>query len=173
MRTLIAVAALALGAAALTAQDDKKYEADGKFRANFPAATTTIKREAGGLKLNIVLAEPEKGKGGMMVVYSDIPADKLKAPTPDQVLESCERALKEDFMLKNVTGTTLKDAKPPTRTVTGDRDDLTINGRIVLSGTRLYQVYAFGPKEFATGADATKFIESFAVIEDKKPDDKK
>lgn len=165
MRTLIAVAVLMAGAAALTAQDDKKYEKDGKFTAKFPTAPATLTRSAGGLTLNIVLADHDKGKGGLMVIYSDIPADKVKAPTPDQILDSCKRGLEEEFKLKNSKIEPVKDAKRPTRTVEGDRDDMFITGQIVLAGNRLYQVYAFGPKEFATGNEAKEFIKSFAVTE--------
>jgi len=167
MRTVIAVAVLALGAASLTGQDDKKYEKDGKFTAKFPSTPTTLTRSAGGLTLNLTLADFEKGKGGMMVVYADIPAEKVKAPTPDQILDSCKRALEEDFKLKNMKAepAPFGAKKLPARSISGDRDDLFINGTIVLSGNRLYQVYAFGPKEFVTGKDAEEFLKSFTTTE--------
>lgn len=165
MRTLIAVAVLAVGAAALTAQDDKKYEKDGKFTAKFPAAPTTLTKSAGGLTLNITISDYEKGKGGLMVIYSDIPADKAKAPTPDQILDSCKRGLEEEFKLKNAKIEPVKDAKRPTRTVEGERDEMFITGQIVLARNRLYQVYAFGPKEYTTGDVAKEFIKSFTITE--------
>lgn len=167
MRALIAVAVLALGCAALTAQDDKKYEKDGKFTAKFPSAPNTLTRSAGGLTLNLALSDYEKGKGGLMVVYADIPADKVKAPTPDQILDSCKRALEEDFKMKNLKAepAPFGPKKLPARTIAGDRDELHINGTIILSGNRLYQVYAFGPKDFVTGKDADEFLKSFAITE--------
>lgn len=167
MRTILAVAALAVCAAGLTGQDDKKYEKDGKFTAKFPSAPTVKTQAAGGLTLHLVFSEFDKGKGGFLVTYTDLPADKLKAPTPDQVLDSGKKALEDDFKLKNVKAepTAVGAKKYPGRTISGDRDELSLRGTIVLVGSRLYQVYVFGPKDFVTGKEADGFLTSFAILD--------
>src|SRR5688572_7275340 len=99
MRTILAVTVLAVSAVGLSGQDDKKYEKEGKFTAKFPTAPRVLTKSAMGLTLHIAYAEHEKDKGGLIVVYSDIPAEKAKAPTPDQILESGKKALEDDFKL--------------------------------------------------------------------------
>ncbi|MBN9122020.1 MAG: hypothetical protein J0I06_23240 [Planctomycetes bacterium] len=167
MRTILAVTVLAVCAAGLTGQDDKKYEKEGKFTAKFPSAPIQDTKSAGGLTLHIFLADYEKGKGGFLVIYSDLPADKLKAPTPDQVLDSGKKALEDDFKLKNVKAepTAVGPKKYPGRTISGDREELNLRGQIVLVGNRLYQVYVFGPKDFVTGKEADDFLASFKITD--------
>jgi hypothetical protein len=167
MRTILAVAVLAVGAAGLSGQDDKKYEKDGKFTAKFPTAPRVVNKTAMGLTLTAVVSEQEKDKGGFMVIYADIPQDKLKAPTPDQVLDSGKKGLEEDFKLKNVKADpdAFGPKKYPARNITGDRDQLNLKGKIVLVGNRLYQVYAFGPKDFVTSKEADAFLASFAITD--------
>ena len=165
MRTMLAVAALAVCAAGLTAQDDKKYEKDGKFSVKFPNGPIQRTVSAGGLKLNIFLADFDKGKGGFLVTYADLPSEKLKAPTPDQVLDSGKKGLEDDFKLKNVKAeaTEFGPQKYKARRISGDRDELHLRGTIVLVGTRLYQVYVFGAKDFVTGKEADEFLGSFKI----------
>lgn len=171
MRTMIAVAAVAVCAAGLAAQDKKQYEIDGRFTAKFPNGPTAATKTAGGLTLNVLTADHDKGKGGLLVTYSDIPADKLKAPTPEQVLLSCRDALKKDFMLKfpedeekkDRKVEVVKDGKNAKLDIEGSRDMLSLKGFIVLSGDRLYQVYAYGPKEYVTGEEAKAFLASFKI----------
>ena len=167
MRTILAVAVLAVCAGALTGQDDKKYEKEGKFTAKFPNGPLQQTKAAGGLKLNVFLADFDKGKGGFLVIYSDLPAEKIKAPTPDQVFESGKKALEDDFKLKNVKAepTAVGPKKHPGRTISGEREEFHLRGTIVLAGTRLYQVYVFGPKDFVTGKEADEFLGSFTITD--------
>ena len=167
MRTILAVAVLAVCAAGLTGQDDKKYEKDGKFTAKFPSGPTKQIKSAGGLTLHMFLAEQPKGKGGYLITYADIPAEKLKAPTPDQVLQACEQALKDDFTAKvTKSGATAFGAKKyPARELTAERDMWNMRGTVVLVGTRLYQVYVFGEKDFVAGKEADAFLASFAITD--------
>jgi hypothetical protein len=165
MRTILTMTVLAVSAAALTGQDDKKFEKDGKFTAKFPTPPTPQVKMAQGLTLHVLLADHEKGKGGFLVTYADLPAEKLKAPTPDQVLDSGKKALEDDFKLKNVKAEPTKVGKHPGRTISGDRDDFNLRGTIVLAGNRLYQVYVFGPKDFVDGMVAKDFIASFTITD--------
>jgi hypothetical protein len=166
MRTILAAVVVGAGAAGLAAQD-KKYERDGKFAAAFPAAPTVRTAAAGGLALTFVSTEVDMGKSAFVVVYNDIPPDKLKAPTPEQVLASSEQALKDDAKMKNVkaTPTAFGPKKYPAREITAERDDRHIRGTVVLAGNRLYQVYVLGSKEFTTSKEADAFLASFAITD--------
>src|SRR5262245_53845435 len=99
MRTMLAGLVLAVCAAGLTAQD-KKYEKEGKFTAKFPNGPAEQTKTAGGLTMHVFVADHEKGKGGYLVAYTDLPAEVLKAPKPEQVLESGEKGLVETFKAK-------------------------------------------------------------------------
>src|SRR5215204_6136071 len=104
MRTLMAVAVLAAGAGALCGQPAKKFESkEGKFAAMFPKPPAPpYAKTAGGLTLNLVHLEVEKDKSGYLITYSDLPAEVLKAPKPEQVLETSEKTFKEKFSAKEV-----------------------------------------------------------------------
>ncbi len=167
MRTILAGALVLMCAAGLSGQDKKEYEKAGKFTAKFPTGPEKQTKSAGGLTLNVFLAPHDKDKGGFMVVYSDLPVEKLKAPTPDQVLDSCKKALEDDFKLKDVKAEPVAFGakKLPARKISGTRDELNLRGTLVLSGARLYQVYVFGSKEFVGSKEADAFLESFAVTD--------
>lgn len=167
MRTMLVVAAVAVCAAGLTGQDAKKYEKDGKFTAKFPNGPDQSMKAAGGLTLHIFIGEYEKGKGAYMVTYSDLPPAVLKAPKPEQVLESSEKGLTENFKAKiTKSGATMFGAKKyPAREITAEREDLNLRGTIVLVGGRLYQVFVFGSKEFTASKSADDFLASFAITD--------
>src|SRR5436190_24205425 len=102
-----------------------------------------------------------------MVIFADLPPEKLKAPTPDQILDSGKKYLEDDFKLKNVKADpeAFGPKKYPARNITGDREQLSLKGKIVLVGNRLYQVYAFGPKDFVSAKEADEFLASFAITD--------
>ena len=167
MRTILAVGVFAVCAAGLTAQDDKRYEKDGKFTAKFPTPPVAQAKTAGGLTLQVVIADFEKGKGGFMVTYCDLPPEKLKAPTPEQVLASSETGLKENFKatVTKSAATTFGPKKYPARELTAEREMWNLRGSVVLVGTRLYQVYVFGEKDFVAGKEADAFLASFVITD--------
>ena len=100
MRKVIAVAALALFAGALAGQPKVDTAKEGKFTAKFPNGPQVEKKTAGGLTLHIYTADFDKGKGGYAVIYGDLPAEVVKAAKPEQVLESAEKGLAENFKAK-------------------------------------------------------------------------
>jgi hypothetical protein len=166
MRTFFAVALLATGAGGLTGQEGKSYESkEGKFTARFPTLPAVQAKSAGGLTLNLFNADFEKGKGGYLVTYSDLPPEVLKAPLPDQILASSEKAFAEQFMPKEKKFTPLAfgPKKYPAREVTAQRDELSLRGIAVLVGSRMYQVYVYGPKEFVSDKAADAFLASFTI----------
>ena len=174
MRKLLAVAALAVFSAALAAQPEKLDTVkDGKFKAAFPAAPASVKKSAGGLTLTIFSSADDKAKGGYTVIYGDLPPESLKAPKPEQVLESAEKGLKDYFKAtvneKESKATTFGAKKYPARQVVAEKMDLSgewnLRGTLVLVGNRLYQVYVYGPKDFLASKEADAFLASFEIVE--------
>jgi hypothetical protein len=173
MRKILAVVMLAVFAAALTAQPDKIDTAkDGKFTAKFPNGPAVFKKSAGGLALTTYRADYEKGKGGYVVFYTDIPPEVLKAPLPAKVLETAENALKDDFKatIKESSAIEFGPKKYPARKLTAEKMDITgewnLRGMMILTPSgRLYQVYVYGPKDFLASKDADAFLSSFEITE--------
>jgi hypothetical protein len=172
MRTILAVAVMAVFAAGLAAQPEKKdFTKDGKFKAAFPTNPTIETKTGGGLTQKLFLADYDKGKGGYLVVYADLSPDLLKAPQPAQVLQSGEDGLKEYFKAKitKSMATTVGAKKYPAREITAEKEDAAgawnLRGVIVLASNRLYQVYVFGPKDFLTSKEADAFLASFEITD--------
>jgi hypothetical protein len=172
MRKLIAVLALAAFAGALAAQPKAVDTAkEGKFTAKFPTGPRAETKTAGGLTLHIYAADHEKGKGGFTVIYGDLPPEVLKAPKPEQVLESAGKGLKEYFKadVKESKATTFGAKKYPARDIRAEKTDVTgqwnLRGKLVLAGNRLYQVYVYGPKDFLDSKAADDFLASFQITD--------
>lgn len=175
MRTLCAVAVLAILTGALAGQDKKDDKKDGgkytstkgKFSAVFPNGPAVEEKTAGGLTLHLFLADYDKGKGGYLVTYSDLDPALLKAPKPEQVLESSEKGLVE-----KVKATVTKSGalafgpkKYPAREITAEKGEWHMRATLVLVGNRLYQVSVFGPKDMTNAKAASDFLASFEVKE--------
>jgi hypothetical protein len=173
MRKVIAVAALALFAGALAGQPKVDTAKEGKFTAKFPNGPQAEKKTAGGLTLHIYTADFDKGKGGYAVIYGDLPAEVVKAAKPEQVLESAEKGLAENFKAKvdekASKATTFGAKKYPAREVRAEKMDVSgqwnLRGMMVLVGNRLYQVYVYGPKDFLDSKEAEAFLSSFQITE--------
>jgi hypothetical protein len=174
MRMLFAVVAFAAGVGGLAAQEPKTQELktyeskEGKFSAKFPIPPAPpLAKSAGGLVLNIFNADVDKGKGGYLVTYSDLPADVLKAPTPAKVLESSEKVFAESFKAKVLksSATEFGPKKYPARDLTAERGDWNMHTILVLVGTRMYQVSVYGTKDFVASKEADAFLASFAITQ--------
>jgi hypothetical protein len=158
---VIAVLCLAAG---VCAQDDKKYESkDGRFRATFPGTPKIVTKKAGDLDLSIVIVE--KDKGAMAVIYSDLPAEKVKSSKPKDLLDGGEKGLVNNFKAKVTSSKDLEFGKEkyPARELRGERDNVHLRILIVLAGNRLYQVFIAGPKDVVNGEDADTLVKSFEI----------
>src|SRR5262245_29932467 len=166
MRTILAMTVLALGVSTLVAQDDKKFESkDGKFSAKFPSEPKVLPQKAAGLDLVITIAEKKKEGGGFAVIYSDMPADVVKAAPAQKLLEGGEKGLVDNFKAKVTKSkeTTFGKQKFPAREILGEKDDLHLRITIILAENRLYQVFVVGPKDLVNGKEADAFFESFEI----------
>src|SRR5262245_26964915 len=99
MRPKIAVTVIVLFATGLAAQDGKKYESkEGKYSVAFPGKPEIKTQKIPGGDLNI--ASFEKGPGAFMVMYSDLPAEVVKATKAKEILEGGEKGLVDTFKAK-------------------------------------------------------------------------
>jgi hypothetical protein len=170
MRTTLLLAGLVLVAGPLAAHDDKKYESRaGKYAVEFPGKPMVETKKTDEGELNIA-SVAEKG-GGFMVIYTDLPADKLKDTKPKDLLASGEKGLVDGFKAKINSSKDIEFGKDkyPARQLTATAfipdEAVTINLRltIILANNRLYQVFVFGPKELPTSPEANKFFDSFEI----------
>jgi hypothetical protein len=168
MRTTFTAVVLAAGLGGLTAAEPVLCESkEGKFSAKFPGKVTVDSKTAGGLTLNLFNSEVDKGKGGYLITYSDLPAELLKAPQPDQVLASSEKGVVETFKAKVTKSDKLEFGakKYPGRMITAERGEWNMRAKLILVGNRLYQVCVYGTKEFVATPEADAFLGSFALKE--------
>lgn len=167
MRTMCAALVLAVFAAAVTA-DDKKYESkEGRYSAKFPGETKTVTQKTQAVDLNITIHETKDNKGGFAVIYSDMPADVVKAAPAEKLLEGGEKGLVENFKAKVTKSTPTKfkanGKEYPARDIVASKEALFLRVQIVLVDNRLYQVFVVGPEAVATGKEADDFLKSFEL----------
>lgn len=166
MRTLISALVLFACAAGLGARDGEKFASkDGRFAATFPGEPKVSTNKAGATELTITIVE--KDKTGFAVIYSDIPADALKAAGADKVLEGGEKGLLANLKVTAKTSEkgTFKagDKEHPTRAFVAEKGDKHFRVKLVLADTRLYQILVIGEKDVVNGKAADEFVKSFEL----------
>ena len=168
MRSSLAVAVFSLFAAGVSpAQDDAKPEKfvskEGKYTAQFPTTPETQSKKAGGVDLHMTMAK--RSMGGFAVIYSDLPAEAVKAAKPKDLLDGGQKGLIDNFKAKITTSKDFEFGKQkyPARELVGAKDAINLRIQIILVGNRLYQVFVVGPKDLATGKEADAFFQSFEI----------
>jgi hypothetical protein len=169
MRSTFAAAAFALFVVGLAAAQEKdakpeKYVSkDGKYAVAFPDKPTVESKKAGGLDLNSATAV--KGTAGFSVMYSDLPAEVVKASKPKELLDGGQKGIVGTFKAKptSTRDFELGKQKYPAREIVGEKDAVNLRIQIILADNRLYQVFVVGPKETVTGKDADAFFQSFEI----------
>jgi hypothetical protein len=164
MRSTIAAAVFVLFAAGVTAQDAKKYESkEGKYSVAFPGTPKDEAKKAGGIGLNIAMVQ--KGAGGFAVIYSDLPAEAIKAVKAKDLLDGGQKGLVDNFKAKVTSSKDIEFGKQkyPAREIVGEKDAINLRITIILAENRLYQVFVVGPKDLTTGKEADEFLKSFEI----------
>lgn len=162
LRTLPAALLLMLPGLA-TADDDDFKPKDGRYSVRFPGrpkeTTKAVTTPLGDQTVH--LASYATGDGNVFLVsYTDYPAEAVK---PEN------RATLYDGIRTGVIGKEGKVTADKEVTIDGekgrevvvDKGKQVTRVRVVVKGTRLFQLMAVGTGEFVTGKDATKFFESF------------
>jgi hypothetical protein len=166
---LVALAAgLCLPAAAQPPKPEYKpfASAAGRYKVLFPGPVKTdtreVKTDYGTLTINLDTVELP---GDVMFVVTH-----LEYPDAAPKLEPAKRLDKVRDGNKGTDGKVLTEKeltvgpdKHPAREVVIEKPNAVIRNRIVVAGSRLYQVMIQGPKDYVTGADADRFFDSFEV----------
>lgn len=144
--------------------------AAGKYRVAFPRAPQQ-KSQPGPLGTTVNLALVEERNGVYMVGYTDMPIPA--GEPPDAVRQRLIGS--QNGALANMGGRAtsqreiMLQGKYPGREFTGTMSKgppgSRIRARIYLVGTRLYQVFVLGNGGISEGAEATRFLDSFAYLE--------
>jgi hypothetical protein len=151
--------------------DSKPYESKaGRYKVTFPGQPAVDSKKLADGEVNIA-SVPQSG-GGFVVMYTDLAADKIKDVKPKDILAGGEKATAETFKAKITSSkdTEFGKQKYPAREMAGEaliaEEGVVVSLRltIILADNRLYQVFAFGPKDLPKGKDADKFFESFEIV---------
>jgi hypothetical protein len=174
-RCLPSLLVLAIFGGAAWAQDAPKLEFKeftseaGKFTASFPGTVAEKTNEIpveGGNKLKLFLFTVEVNKNlAYMVTYVDYP-DSVKTTEPQKVLQGVRDGNKGTDG-KMVKDDTIKYGKKeiPGRDLLIDKGTYHYRAKIILAGTRLYQVVIVGSKDDVAAKDADLFFESLKLAE--------
>jgi hypothetical protein len=138
----------------------------GRYKVLFPGPvkteTTEVKTPSGGTA-TVTLDAAKAGGVTYLVSYVDVP-DAVAQQPPGPRLDKVRDAHKgTDGRLLADKELTVGGEKYPARDVLVGRPDGTLRVRVVIAGSRLYQVMARGPREGVTGADADRYFGSFEV----------
>jgi hypothetical protein len=165
---LLALAA-ALGTTALAA-DKPEYKqfasSEGRYKVLFPGGvkseTQELKTDLGTLKLTIDSVELDDDVV-FCVTFIDYPEELTKTDPPKRLDKIRDGSKGADGKVLSEKDVTVGPEKHPGREVLIQKPDVVIRNRIVLAGTRMYQVMIEGSKAFVTSPDADRFFDSFQV----------
>jgi hypothetical protein len=169
MRLLCALVALPLLAGPLAAGGEKtKWVKISPEGANCEILFPAKPKEMPGKGMTQFLLEREGGKAALLLQIQDLPKelDIGNAAAVKLALDAGRDALKTLFKGgKLLVDKDVKvNGKYPGRDVDIDIPDLGIyRVRMILTGPKLYQVTALGPKDYLNGAEAKKFRGSFKL----------
>jgi len=138
----------------------------GRYKVDFPgpvkSETFDVKMDKTDLKITADSVELRAGTS-FLVTYVDTPEEVAKLPV-GQRFDKVRDAIKGD------KGQVLEDKElkigveeHAARDVLIEHADMCIRNRIVIAGSRLYQVIVQGSKDVVTSASADRFLASFEV----------
>jgi hypothetical protein len=140
---------------------------EGRFKVEFPGTPKKTNQQAAGIKMTTYTVEEKNG--AYVVAFADAPIPS--GETEAQLRKRLDGA--RDGMVGNVGGKltsesdlTLKD-KYPGREVKADIPSKkgALRARVYIVDGRLYQVMVIGTSSWITSAEATRFLDSFALTE--------
>jgi hypothetical protein len=173
---LLTAATLVLFIASYSNADDKfeLKSKDGRFTVTFPSkpmeTTQEVPLKGSDEKIKVTnhVVEVDK-KSAYIVAFNDYPAGVL-APNAQDVLKGVRDGNMgpEGKLGEEKTGTFGAD-KLPMREFTFTKNDLHFRNKLILDGTRLYQVMIVADSEKALTNDMAKaYYDSFSITKKKK-----
>jgi hypothetical protein len=172
MRYRIAAAAAVLACGAVLAAADLPTERyavpEGGYVAFFPVGAEVKEKTVdipGGLKAFVTTATVKATQQTFIVTYTPHQKGVLKAPAK-ATLELGEKAVVgvPKTMLLSAKSFTLGKEKYPARELLTIRDGHETRTRFIAADPVLYTLVVGGPKEFASGKDASAFLDTFEFI---------
>lgn len=164
---LVVVTVCALAGFALAQPKGEHTSETGKYRVRFPdkpkVTSPTAKTAVGDLTVTIATFANADGSV-YLASHTDYPATATKPENHASLLAGVRDGMKG-------SGTLVGDEreyafgadKLPAREFTIDKGKTRVKVRLILSGSRLYQVAAIGSAEFVKGKDASLFLDSFEI----------
>jgi hypothetical protein len=166
IRAAAVLAVALLPAAAAAQQPRERYTSkDGRFTVKFPGKPKeSEKTTATALGEVAVVTASYATAGGnvFLVTSSEFPAEATKPERLGTLFDGVRESLKgKDGQVLSDESVMVGKDRWPGRDVEIEKGKLRMRFRLVVRDDRLYQVAVLGTKSFATGKDATTFIESF------------
>jgi hypothetical protein len=141
------------------------YPAEG-FSAVFPAEPSLQKKdvptEKGSFQLRAYLAED--GPAAVFVGICDY-GSAVADRTPDMVLDGAQQGAIDNVSAHLTRGKVITLGVYPGRDFEADNDTMHFYARIYLVGTTLYQTLVASPLGQPYAANATRFLDSFQLIQ--------
>jgi hypothetical protein len=145
----------------------KQYAStDGRYKVLFPGpvSTETVDVPSGKAQVKVTIDSVElRGGTAFVVTFVDTPDDVAKTPAGPRIDKVRDANKGEKGKVLEEKELTLGMEKFPARDVLIQTADGYLRNRIVIAGTRLYQVMIRGAKDVVTSPSADKFLASFEV----------
>jgi hypothetical protein len=173
---LLTTATLVLLVGSFATADDKfeMKSKDGRFTVTFPSkpmeSTQEVPLKGSTEKIKVTNHVVEVGKSSAYIVaYNDYPAGVL-APNGQDVLKGVRDGnMGPDAKLGEEKTGTFGDDKLPMREFTFTKNNLHFRNKLILDGTRLYQVMVVADNEKALTSEMAKaYYDSFSLAKKKR-----
>jgi hypothetical protein len=165
---MLAIIAVVLNLGIASAQVDFKLYAstDGRFKVQFPGPvkTETVEVPGGKDKLKVTIDSVElRGGTAFLVTYVDAPPEVASSPAGPRMDKVRDANKGQAGKVLEEREFALGMEKYPARDVLIQTPTGFLRNRIVIAGSRLYQVMIRGEKAVVTSPSADTFLASFEV----------
>jgi hypothetical protein len=161
---LLVLSGVALGGGADSWKEYRSKE--NHFRALFPGEPKATTSKVKGVELKAFAVETDKN--GYLVLVSDIPGAKFES---EKMVEDRLDTIR-NHVVKEQEAKVEKETKITLGGTLLGRDVLytlkagpVVRVRYFVVNGRIYQVLAYGPKDWVAGADTEKFLDSFMLTQ--------
>jgi hypothetical protein len=167
MRAAFGVVLFAFAGAAV-AQPKDHAPPEGKYTVKFPdkpkVTSQTAKSAVGDLTVNVATYANSDGNA-FLVSYTDFPDSATKQENHGTLFEGIRNGVKgtDGKLVGEEKEISFGPNKLPGREFTIEKGKQRIRFRVILSGSRVYQVAAIGTEAFVAGNSGTAFLDSFQI----------
>lgn len=175
MKTTLSVAALLFSLSAGAEKEEWRVDSPpgGNFSVEMPGKVKSMNQQipspAGPLTMYGRACEMQRGRIAYLVLWNDIPQAALDAAAPEVLLKGGEQGAVSQFpgaKVESVNTDSYQKFPARTFTLTAKKDgqDLKMTVRLILAGSRLYQMQYIGTAGRAVPQDsADRFMKSLKI----------